>query len=203
MKSLKTRVAAIGAIVGLGGLAGLALSAGNQRSALVGSKPLVHTKVIRRTIHVTKHVKPKHPMGTGAGAGVGVYPESGGGIERRCGDGLILNRLLARSLLIFFLRAGDHGLQRLHGRRPELKRGRRGIGKQRPGRHPQQRLTRIERLAAPCRERHEQPACGHPHERLERRRRLRWRRRHRSGRDRHERRGGRRWRGRRSRGRPR
>ncbi len=35
MKSLKTRVAAIGAIVGLGGLAGLALSAGSQRTALV------------------------------------------------------------------------------------------------------------------------------------------------------------------------
>ena len=67
VKNVKTRVAAAATIVGLGGLTGLALSAGSQKSAPVAVKPLVRTKVIRRTIHVTKHVKPKHPVGAGAG----------------------------------------------------------------------------------------------------------------------------------------
>ena len=72
MKNMKTRVAAAATIVGLGGLTGLALSAGSQKSAPIAAKPLVRTKVIRRTIHVTKHVKPKHPVGAGVGAaGVG------------------------------------------------------------------------------------------------------------------------------------
>jgi hypothetical protein len=55
VKNVKTRIAAGIAIFGLGGLAGLALSAGNQGvSQPVADKPLVRTKVIRRTVHVTK-----------------------------------------------------------------------------------------------------------------------------------------------------
>ena len=64
VKSMKTRIAAAATILGLGGLAGLALSAGRQKpSQPVAAKPLVRTKVIRRTIHVTKHAKPKQPAG--------------------------------------------------------------------------------------------------------------------------------------------
>ncbi len=64
MKSFKTRIAAGATILGLGGLTGLALSAGHQKAPQpVATKPLVRTKVIRRTIHVIKHVKPKHPVG--------------------------------------------------------------------------------------------------------------------------------------------
>ena len=51
VKNMKTRVAAAATIVGLGGLTGLALSAGSQKSASIAAKPLVRTKVIRRTIH--------------------------------------------------------------------------------------------------------------------------------------------------------
>jgi len=62
VKSIKTRIAVLATVLGLGGLAGLALSAGKQGvSQPVAAKPLVRTKVIRRTIHVTKHAKPKHP----------------------------------------------------------------------------------------------------------------------------------------------
>jgi hypothetical protein len=75
VKSMKTRIAAGATILGLGGLTGLALSAGHQRAAQpVATKPLVRTKVIRRTIHVTKHAKPKHPVGAAPGASA-----SGGG----------------------------------------------------------------------------------------------------------------------------
>ncbi len=65
MKNLKTRTAAVAAILGLGGLTGLALSAGSQKGTTLAAKPLVKTKVIHRTIRVTKHIKPKHPMGAG------------------------------------------------------------------------------------------------------------------------------------------
>jgi hypothetical protein len=81
VKNIKTRIAAATTIVGLGGLTGLALSAGGQKSATLADKPLIRTKVIRRTIHVTKHVKPKHPVGAGAGAayvGAGSAGSSGG-----------------------------------------------------------------------------------------------------------------------------
>jgi hypothetical protein len=62
VKNLKTKAAAGTTIVLLGGLGGLALSQGNKApSKSVADKPVVHTKVIRRTIHVTKHAKPKHP----------------------------------------------------------------------------------------------------------------------------------------------
>lgn len=61
MKNAKTRVAAAATILGLGGLAGIALNAGNQAAPPAAVKPLVRTKVIRQTVHVTKHIKPKHP----------------------------------------------------------------------------------------------------------------------------------------------
>ena len=64
---MKKRVATISTVVALGGLTGLALSAGKQApSSTVADRPAVQTKVIRRTIHVTKHAKPKHPALTGA-----------------------------------------------------------------------------------------------------------------------------------------
>jgi hypothetical protein len=72
VSKLKTRIAAGITVIGLGGLAGLALgSSGEQQStaAAVAEKPVVRTKVIRRTIHVTKHAKPKHPAATGTGGG--------------------------------------------------------------------------------------------------------------------------------------
>jgi len=76
VKSMKTRIAAGATIVALGGLTGLALSAGQHKaSPPVATKPLIRTKVIRRTIHVTKHAKPKHPVG----ASPGVASSSGGG----------------------------------------------------------------------------------------------------------------------------
>ena len=73
MKKMKTRVAATATVVGLGGLTGLALSAGGHKSTQVAAKPLIRTKVIRRTIHVTKHLKPKHPIGAGAASGSAKY----------------------------------------------------------------------------------------------------------------------------------
>jgi len=71
VKSVKKRMAAIAAIVGLGGLAGVALSAGGQRADPLATKPLVRTEVIHRTIRVTKHVKPKHPVAAGGGGYAG------------------------------------------------------------------------------------------------------------------------------------
>jgi hypothetical protein len=65
----RTRIAAAATVFGLGGLAGLALGAGqHQPTATVAEKPAIQTKVIRRTIHVTKHAKPKHPA-AGPGGG--------------------------------------------------------------------------------------------------------------------------------------
>ena len=69
MKSLKTRIAAGATVVGLGGLAGVALSAGQQNPAsTVAEKPLVRTKGGRRTSHGTKHAKTKHPAAGGGKA---------------------------------------------------------------------------------------------------------------------------------------
>jgi hypothetical protein len=74
VKNLKAKVATGATVVLLGGLGGLALSQGNKApSKPVADKPLVRTKVIRRTIHVTKHAKPKHPP-----AGAPVEPASAG-----------------------------------------------------------------------------------------------------------------------------
>jgi hypothetical protein len=62
VKNLKAKIAAGATVVLLGGLGGLALSQGEKTpSKPVADKPLVRTKVIRRTVHVTKHAKPKHP----------------------------------------------------------------------------------------------------------------------------------------------
>lgn len=72
MKNFKTKIATGATVVFLGGLTGLALSQGGKApSKPVADKPVVHTKVIRRTIHVTKHAKPKHP-----GAAAPVEPQS-------------------------------------------------------------------------------------------------------------------------------
>jgi hypothetical protein len=80
VKSMKTRIAAGATVVGLGGLAGVALSAGqHQSAATVADKPLVRTKVIRRTIHVTKHAKPKHPAAGGGMGGAAGYGRSSSG----------------------------------------------------------------------------------------------------------------------------
>lgn len=65
MKNAKVKVATGATVVLLGGLTGLALSQGSGApSKQVADKPIVHTKVIRRTVHVTKHAKPKHPPAT-------------------------------------------------------------------------------------------------------------------------------------------
>jgi hypothetical protein len=67
VKSIKTRIAAGATILGLGGLTGLALSAGHQKASQpLAAKPLVRTKVVHRTVHVTKHAKPKNPPAGGA-----------------------------------------------------------------------------------------------------------------------------------------
>ena len=62
MKNTKAKVATGATVVLLAGLTGLALSQGGTApSKPVADKPVVHTKVIRRTIHLTRHAKPKHP----------------------------------------------------------------------------------------------------------------------------------------------
>ena len=62
MKNAKAKLATGATVVLLGGLGGIALSQGGKApSKPVADKPVVHTKVIRRTVHVTKHAKPKHP----------------------------------------------------------------------------------------------------------------------------------------------
>lgn len=62
MKNARAKVATGATVVLLGGLTGLALSQGSSApSKPVADKPIVHTKVIRRTVHVTKHARPKHP----------------------------------------------------------------------------------------------------------------------------------------------
>lgn len=63
MRNMKTKIATGATVVFLGGLAGVALSQGGKAPSkeVADVKPVVHTKVIRRTIHVTKHAKPKHP----------------------------------------------------------------------------------------------------------------------------------------------
>ena len=153
VKNLKTRVAAAATIVGLGGLTGIALSAGSQKSAPVAVKPLVRTKVIRRTIHVTKHVKPKHPMGAGA-AGDRLHRWRRRFRRWRRHHGLILDRL--RLLLLFvFAIAGDDRSQRRLDLRAHL-----GLALD-AGRHPHQRLTpRLARRPASSQPRR------YPHQRL-------------------------------------
>jgi len=74
VKNAKAKLATGATVVLLGGLGGIALSQGNKApSKPVADKPVVHTKVIRRTVHVTKHAKPKHPP-----AAAPVEPTAGG-----------------------------------------------------------------------------------------------------------------------------
>jgi hypothetical protein len=74
VKNVKAKVAAGATVIALGGLGGLALSQGGKAPTKpVADKPIVRTKVIRRTIHVTKHAKPKRPL-----AGAPVEPAGGG-----------------------------------------------------------------------------------------------------------------------------
>lgn len=62
MKNVKAKFAAAITVVALGGFTGLALSQGGEApTKAVADKPAIRTKVIRRTIHVTKHAKPKRP----------------------------------------------------------------------------------------------------------------------------------------------
>lgn len=85
MKNAKAKVATAATVVILGGLGGLALSQGGKApSKQVADKPVVHTKVIRRTVHVTKHAKPKHPPAAaplepaaGGAAASGAYVATG------------------------------------------------------------------------------------------------------------------------------
>jgi hypothetical protein len=67
---LKTRIAATATVLGLGGIAGFALGQNHNQApqTSVADKPAVHTKVIRRTIHVTRHAKPNHPAPAAGGA---------------------------------------------------------------------------------------------------------------------------------------
>jgi hypothetical protein len=69
---LKKRIATGATVVAIGGLAGVALSTNKPTSKSPSEKPLVRTQVIRRTIHVTRHEKPKHPISSGEG-GSGVH----------------------------------------------------------------------------------------------------------------------------------
>lgn len=78
MKSIKTRIAVGATVLGLGGLTGLALSASHQKGAQpVAAKPLVRTKVITRTIRVTRH-SGTPPAGAGPGGRPGATSFGGG-----------------------------------------------------------------------------------------------------------------------------
>ena len=61
MKNLKPKVAAAITVAGLGGLTGLALSQdGNGVGGQSADGPVVRPEVIRRTVHVSEHPKPRH-----------------------------------------------------------------------------------------------------------------------------------------------
>jgi len=85
VKNAKVKIATGATAVLLGGLGGLALSQGGKEPVKpVADKPVVHTKVIRRTIHVTKHAKPKHPP---AAAPVEPAPEPAPVVTAASGSG--------------------------------------------------------------------------------------------------------------------
>ncbi|HEU5104375.1 MAG TPA: hypothetical protein VFU11_00900 [Solirubrobacterales bacterium] len=85
MKNAKAKIATGATAVLLAGLGGLALSQGSKEPVKpVADKPIVHTKVIRRTIHVTKHAKPKHPP---AAAPVEPVPEPAPVVTAASGSG--------------------------------------------------------------------------------------------------------------------
>lgn len=109
MSTVKTKLAAAATLVGLGGLAGWAINqpAGNDKAAAAqAAAPVeVRTQVIRRTVHIVRHEKPKHRRkaaaaaagagggggGTGGGASaasVGSYGGGGGApVTRSSGGG--------------------------------------------------------------------------------------------------------------------
>jgi hypothetical protein len=68
VRNTRSRIAVAATVLALGGLAGLAVSADKQKapSTVAAEPPLVRTRVIHRTIHVTKHAKPRNPVGTSA-----------------------------------------------------------------------------------------------------------------------------------------
>lgn len=72
MKNARAKIAAAATVVGLGGIAGVALSSNSGQatpSAAKPPKPKVRTQVIHRTIHVTRHAKPKEGSGvSGSGS---------------------------------------------------------------------------------------------------------------------------------------
>jgi hypothetical protein len=79
VRNIKSRIAITATVLALGGLTGLALSTDKQKTpATVAADPLVRTKVIHRTIHITKHTKPRNPAGSSAypGTGAGPAPEA-------------------------------------------------------------------------------------------------------------------------------
>ncbi len=128
----KIKLATGATVVALGGLTGLALGEGGRtESKAVAEKPVVRTKVIRQTVHVTKHAKPKHPAaaaGGRAGAAGGCF-RRGGQRKHRC----LFDRLL--------------GLLRIGHRHDFDQRRRLGAREQRlrSGRHRLQRLQRVGR----------------------------------------------------------
>ena len=73
MKNIKARAAAAATVLGLGGLAGVALSSQGRGGATTASDRPVRTQVIRRTIHVTKHAKPR-PAADVAAPAAGAAP---------------------------------------------------------------------------------------------------------------------------------
>lgn len=82
MSRMKSQIAAIMTAGVLGGLAGFALGHEHQVPAAdkpVAARPAVHTKVVHRTIHVTKHAKPKHPPAGAGGRHGAAVSRSGGG----------------------------------------------------------------------------------------------------------------------------
>ncbi len=67
MRNIRSRIAVAATVLALGGLAGLALSADRQKApSTVATDPLVRTKVIHRTIHITRHAKPRNPAAASA-----------------------------------------------------------------------------------------------------------------------------------------
>lgn len=66
MKNLKTRAAAAATVLGLGGLAGVALGSQGRGGATTAADRPARTQVIRRTIHVTRHAKPRSVASVGA-----------------------------------------------------------------------------------------------------------------------------------------
>ena len=82
--------------------------------------------MIRRTIHVTKHVKPKHPVGAGAG---GSYAGGAGS----SGGSATTGASSTGSSSLYYVGSGDHLFQRRLGGGPELTLG--------AGRDPHQRLS--------------------------------------------------------------